>query len=206
MTIPNSVTSIGSDAFSGCSGLTSVTVPNSVTNIGTGAFSDCLYSSSGIVVGSNLTSIGTYAFASVAQKSYLDSFDISNISLTTLPNYMVQSIIFDCDLVIPPQVTSIGTSFNYGGSFKTVTIHENVTSIAASAFGTISSDAASVYATTYMHFKRVSPPTFAYGAIGAKYAHAGFTIYVPDQSVSAYKAVSYLSSFKNYIKGESEMP
>ena len=40
-TIPNSVTSIGNSAFSGCSGLTSVTIPNSVTSIGDGAFSGC---------------------------------------------------------------------------------------------------------------------------------------------------------------------
>lgn len=39
MTIPNSVTSIGDCAFSGCSGLTSVTIPNSVTSIGRSAFS-----------------------------------------------------------------------------------------------------------------------------------------------------------------------
>ncbi len=35
------VTSIGSRAFYGCSGLTSVTIPNSVTSIGYGAFSNC---------------------------------------------------------------------------------------------------------------------------------------------------------------------
>ena len=37
--IPNSVTRIGSGAFGGCSGLTSITIPNSVTTIGRGAFS-----------------------------------------------------------------------------------------------------------------------------------------------------------------------
>ena len=41
ITIPNSVTSIGFYSFSGCSGLTSITFPNSVTSIGYGAFSRC---------------------------------------------------------------------------------------------------------------------------------------------------------------------
>ena len=40
--IPNSVTSIGNNAFSNCSGLTSITIPNSVTDIGNGAFSGCI--------------------------------------------------------------------------------------------------------------------------------------------------------------------
>ena len=41
VTIPNSVTSIGSSAFASCSGLTSVTIPNSVTSIGDKAFYCC---------------------------------------------------------------------------------------------------------------------------------------------------------------------
>ena len=42
VTIPYSVTSIGTNAFSDCSGLTSVTIPDGVTNIGDSAFAGCL--------------------------------------------------------------------------------------------------------------------------------------------------------------------
>ena len=40
-TIPNSVKTIGVNAFFGCTSLTSVTIPNSVTEIGDGAFKGC---------------------------------------------------------------------------------------------------------------------------------------------------------------------
>jgi len=41
VTIPNSVTSIGENAFYGCTGLTSITIPASVTSIGYNAFGGC---------------------------------------------------------------------------------------------------------------------------------------------------------------------
>jgi len=61
VTIPNSVTSIGREAFYGCTGLTSITIPNSVTSIGGSAFSRCTGLTS-VTIPNSVTSIGDYAF------------------------------------------------------------------------------------------------------------------------------------------------
>ena len=64
--IGNSVTSIGSYAFSSCSGLTSVTIPNSVTSIGSYAFYNC-YRLTSVTIPNSVTSIGNEAFAYCSQ-------------------------------------------------------------------------------------------------------------------------------------------
>ena len=56
-----SVTSIGSNAFYNCTGLTSVTIPNSVTGIGNGAFTSCTGLTS-VTIPNSVTSIGDFAF------------------------------------------------------------------------------------------------------------------------------------------------
>ena len=74
ITIPNSVTSIKSSAFSGCSGLTSITIPNSVTRIESHAFSGCSNLTS-ITIPNSVTRIESYAFSGC-----------SNLTSITIPN------------------------------------------------------------------------------------------------------------------------
>ena len=59
--IGDSVTNIGNGAFQDCTGLTSIDIPNSVTTIGNSAFSGCTGLTT-ITIGSNLVSIGNNAF------------------------------------------------------------------------------------------------------------------------------------------------
>ena len=53
--IPEGVTSIGQNAFRGCSGLTAINIPNSVTSISAGAFYGCAALTS-ITIPDNVTS------------------------------------------------------------------------------------------------------------------------------------------------------
>ena len=59
--MPNCVTKIGNDAFSGCSGLTEVTLPDSLVSIGDRAFYNCSGITS-VVIPDNVQSIGFVAF------------------------------------------------------------------------------------------------------------------------------------------------
>ena len=153
ITIPNSVTSIGGGAFSGCSSLTSVTIPNSVTSIGTYAFQGCS-SLSSVTIPNNVTSIEAGAFSGC---SSLTSVTIPNgvtsiggtafsgcSSLTsiTLPDsiknikyWTFESCSSLTSITIPNSVTYIDyNAFRGCSSLTSVTIGESVSEIGNSAF------------------------------------------------------------------------
>ena len=127
--IPNSVTSIGS-AFSGCTGLTSVTIPNSVTSIGASAFNDCTGLTS-VTIPNSVTSIGSSAFRNCRG---LTSVTIPN-SVTSIGEYAFEGCSVLNGITIGNTVTSIGNSAFQGCSeLKNVFISSSVTSIGNNAF------------------------------------------------------------------------
>jgi hypothetical protein len=107
VTIPNTVTNIGSIAFYGCNRLTAIDIPNGVTSIEDQTFEYCT-SLTNITIPSNVTSIGDDAFASCSRLA---------------------------SITIPSSVTSIGVAaFAECSSLTSVTIPSNVTSIGDVAF------------------------------------------------------------------------
>jgi hypothetical protein len=97
MTIPDSVTSIGAAAFSGCDNLTGITIPNSVININNAAFYGC----SGLTtirIGSGVTSIGASAFYGC---SGLTSINCDNATAPSIQSDTFQGIKTDGTLTVP---------------------------------------------------------------------------------------------------------
>jgi hypothetical protein len=61
MAIPNSVTNIENNTFTGCSALTSITIPNNVTRIGDAVFFACS-SLASVTIPDSITRIGKWVF------------------------------------------------------------------------------------------------------------------------------------------------
>ena len=140
VTIPNGVTSIGSSAFYGCSGLTSVTIPNSVTSIGAGAFVYCEGLTS-VTIPNSVTSIGSSSFLCCYNLSTIQ-VEQGNIVYDSRENCNAiiktenNELITGCkNSIIPNSVTSIGVgAFVYCEGLTSITIPNSVTSIGNEAF------------------------------------------------------------------------
>ena len=128
--VPDSVTEIGNNAFSGCTSLSKVQLSNGLTKIGDSAFSGCT-SLTEITVPDSVTEIGNYAFS-----------NCKNITEITIPDSVTEignSAFYNCTLLskvkLPNGLTKIGNgAFYYCENLPEITIPDSVTEIGNYAF------------------------------------------------------------------------
>ncbi len=161
VTIPDSVTSIGFGAFSGCNWLTSLTIPFINNHLGY-MFGASSYSDNSSFIPGSLKTIIVTGGTSIASDAFsgcsgLTSITIPNsvisigssafsgcsgLTSITIPNGLTNiesSVFFACSgltsITIPGSVTSIGSSaFSGCSGLTSITIPNSVTSIGGSVF------------------------------------------------------------------------
>ena len=204
--IPNSVTSIGDDAFSVCVGLTSITIPNGVTSIGDGAFWAC-YGLTSITIPNSVTSIGNEAFkdcsgltsieipnsvTSIGWSAFSYCSGLINIEIPNSVTSIESSAFTGCSgltsITIPNSVTSIGNeAFANCENLTSVTIPNSVTSIGNEAFANCEN-------LTDVYCFATDVPATSSDAFEGSYPEY-MTLHVPAEAINSYKITVPWSNF-----------
>ena len=186
LTIGDNVTKIGDYTFYGCSSLKSVSMSNNITSIGAYAFGKCS-SLEEVDIPNGVYSIGDNAFGGC---SSLTNISIPS-SVTTISSYCFENCSALINIDIPNGVYSVGcNAFSGCSELECVTFGENVASIGSDVFYYC-------HKLNSIYCKASVPPVVSKYFIN----YSSPMIYVPKESVAAYRAAEGWKNYASYIVG-----
>lgn len=179
--------------FSKCSALSEIFLPDNISSIGDLTFAGCS-SLTSITIPDSVTEIGAAAFSRCTNLSrFYGKYATSDNRCLVVDGKLVGFA--PCDLesyTIPNNVTKIEDRAFYNcNSLTSITIPDSVTTIGYDAFYRCSS-------LTSFYCKPQTPPTIDSDGIGL---NEDVVIYVPTESVDAYKTAEYWSEYAAQIQG-----
>lgn len=183
--IPESVRTIGSHAFAICTKLTSISLPESVTELGDDAFFKC-ESLVSIIIPESITKINDGVFFHCTG---LTSVILPN-SITSIGDMSFSGCTALTSIELPESLVElVRMSFYECTGLASITIPKNVTKISDSFSNCTGLNSIIMYP--------VTPPT---GRAGMLYLTNDCPIYVPAESVDAYKTADYWSNYADRIQ------
>ena len=193
LTMSDTLTSIGNYAFYNCSSLTSVTFENGLLNIGNNAFANC----------SGITSINLpNSVSNIGDSAFTNCFGLTSVTLGNGISNIGDRAFANCsgvtNLSIGSGITSIGNyAFYKCASITSLTIGSNIESIGNYAFNDCNN-------LKKIIIEAVTPPTLS--GTSTFTSTNNCPIYVPCDSVDAYKSASRWSSYASRILPISSCP
>lgn len=186
--IPAKLTVISDKAFNGCSKITKITFQGNVTEIKSLAFNGCKLVSE-ISLPQTLTTIGDQAFASMAMVEITIPASVTFVGTNAfLGCAKLAKVIWNATAATGDTMSA----FNMNTVLSTFIIGENVTSLPSQLFQNLT-------AMTSLTVNAATPPD-ATSAFTAFTANAALKIYVPADSVDAYKAATGWSAYADKIE------
>ncbi len=180
-------------------------LPPNIYGIENYGFYNCCKNSTKIKIPSTFFNALNYAFASDSRYE-LEEFDLSESTMTDMGDYLLNYLSFRKPILINEGVKIIGVGFNYNGDSPYVEVPTTCKDVYDVAFSGFSSQSLDLTQRKYVYFKGETPPKFQTSyTFHNNYLKTDFKIYVPDQSVEAYKAISNLSKWVDRIHPISQL-
>ena len=212
--IPESVSEIYYNTFMNCSSLSSISIPESVISIGTGAFENCI-SLKSIDIPESVTTLGAYAFrgctglTSIVLPKHIQQIGIytfygcSKLQSVSIPSEVTainDYAFYECsslqEVILPMALITIGQFvFEYCSSLSTLNIPASVTNIGRGAFLACAN-------LSTLTVRPITPPDAGIDLCSWTIG----SIYVPAESVEAYKIAKNWSNYADRIQPLAPLP